>query len=387
MMLSRVFFTLLAVVEVCSSAAPSGEEHDLKLCRRWPAYCAAFETFVTKYSRSYSDEAEKERRFNIFKTNYQFIEDHNSKQKSYVLQVNKFTDLTPDEFASSYMGGFEEKAAPPKGVRGEKAAPPKGVWGADAPLLGTHRYSGKSLPDSVDWVAAGAVTPVEHQGDCQSCWAFSATGALEGAWFKATGNLVSLSKQELVDCLAQHPDSHQGNFQFGCQPGNADSVFEYVKNTGAVTAESYPYMGVEQSCGSGTIEIPAGAVTGFYNVPKDPQSIMEAVAQQPVSVVVQSKQAIFQSYSGGIITGDCDAATDHVVLIVGYGTENGIDYWTVKNSWGTDWGEAGYVRIERNVSQQDGQCGIRNWPTYPILSAPNSTGTSAGRSLRGALFV
>merc|ERR1712118_212184 len=109
---------------------------------------------VFEYSRSYSDEAEKEHRFNIFKTNYQFIEDHNSKQKSYVLQVNKFSDFTPDEFASSYMGGSEKKAAPSKGV-----------WGAGAPLLGTHHYSGKSLPDSVNWVAAGAVTPVEHQGD------------------------------------------------------------------------------------------------------------------------------------------------------------------------------------------------------------------------------
>jgi len=370
-MLSTKIFALLAVVVVGFPTVPPLEGQ-----LGQPSYnttlggpiVSAFEAFMTKYNRKYSSDAEKERRFNAFVTSYQFIQDQNAKQKSYVLGVNKFADLTLEEFSAQYFG-FQ---AP---------APGKSLWGDSVPPMGTQQYSGKALPDSVDWVAQGAVTPVKDQGTCGSCWAFASTGAVEGAWFIASGKLVSLSEQQLIDCV-------RNDLAKGCQGGSSIASFNYYKTNAADTEESYAYTGVDtQACSNGTVGMPAGVVTGYYSVqPNDANALMEAVAQQPVTVIINAGTAIFKNYKSGIINSDCpdvDGANNHVVLVVGYGTDNGIPYWKVKNSWGAaNWGEEGYVRIERDVKNQtNGMCGIRWEPHYPII-APQQ-----GRLLQESIFV
>jgi C1A family cysteine protease len=362
-MLSMMSFTLLATVVVVSAI-----EEDTHL---GGPIVSAFEAFMTKYNRNYSSDAEKKLRFDAFVTSFQFIHDQNAKQKSYVLEVNEFADLTVQEFTSQYFG-FQAPALG-KSLRGASSVP----------LKGAQQYSGKALPDSVDWVAQGAVTPVKHQGTCGSCWAFASTGAVEGAWFIATRNLESLSEQQLIDCV-------RTDVTKGCQGGSSGDSFKYYKTNAAYTEQSYTYAAVDtQACSNGTVGIPAGAVASYVEVEKDNvNALMEAVSQQPVTVVLNAGSAPWKAYKSGIIImgADCpdlrsDSVGNHVVLVVGYGTDNGTDYWKVKNSWGADWGEEGYVRIERNSNQQNGACGIRIQPYYPVI-APQQ-----GRLLQESLLV
>lgn len=225
--------------------------------------------------------------------------------------------------------------------------------------MGVDRYSGNPLPKAVDWTDKKAVTPVKNQGHCGSCWSFSTTGALEGAWQIATGQLVSLSEQQLVDCST-------GNH--ACKGGSMDVAFDYLEGVAACTEETYPYKARAGVCNTTacTVAIPKGGVTGYYDVPADDEkALMEAVAQQPVSVAIEADEMAFQMYSSGVLTKKCGAKLDHGVLAVGYGTtEDGIDYWKVKNSWGPAWGEQGFIRLERGMAKE-GECGINAMASYP----------------------
>jgi len=218
----------------------------------------------------------------------------------------------------------------------------------------------------VDWTTKGAVTGVKNQGSCGSCWSFSTTGSLEGAYFLKYGSLLSFSEQQLVSC------DTKGNDQ-GCNGGWMDDAFTYVANNGGITTEDqYPYT-------SGTSGKTGTCVTsGYTNVanvaPKGSlyvdvkagsvDAMMSAVNVGPVSIAIQANQMAFQSYSSGVLTGRCGNNLDHGVLLVGYGTDSGTDYWKVKNSWGTSWGEQGYIRIERS---SDDLCGLLDAGSYPTL--------------------
>jgi len=284
-------------------------------------------------------------RFAVFRANLLRIEAVNAKGLGYTLGVNEFADLTVEEFSANHFG----------------LKSPEKLW-TGLPKLGTHKYSGAALPDSVDWVSKGAVTPVKNQGACGSCWAFSTTGALEGRWQIASGALVSLSEQQLVDC------AKEGNA--GCRGGLMDNAFRWLEQNPVCTEASYAYEGKDDSCKQAncTVGIPQGSVTGFMDVPhQDTNALMEAVAQGPVSVAIEADQTVFQLYKGGVLSGGCGARLDHGVLVVGYGTLNGTDYWTVKNSWGPAWGESGYVRIKRGLPA-DGECGIKAGPSYPVVA-------------------
>jgi len=306
---------------------------------------SAFKDFIEKYDRHYSSKEEEQRRFSAFNKSYAFVKAENAKGLSYTVALNEFADQVPEEFQSSRLGLL---------------APGK-VW-LGVPHLGTHRYSGAALSESLDWTEKGAVTTPKNQGQCGSCWSFSTTGALEGAWQIATGNLVSLSEQQLVDC------SKGGNM--GCNGGSMDLAFKYMETQAACTEESYPYEAKNGKCRQTSCKagIPAGSVTGFKDVDtNDEKALMEAVSKQPVSVAIEADQQAFQLYSGGVLTKTCGAKLDHGVLLVGYGTDNGVEYWKVKNSWGASWGEKGYVRIERGLPKA-GECGIKSQPSYPVVS-------------------
>ena len=227
--------------------------------------------------------------------------------------------------------------------------------------------SSLSVPDSIDWTdynGESYVTPVKNQGDCGSCWAFSTTGSIESRYAISKGTLNSLSEQQLVDCSGSYGND-------GCDGGLMDYAFEYVIANGGLCSETdYPYTGEDGTCDSSSCGTLLNPITSYTDVTSESEPSLEsAVADGPVSVAIEADQFAFQFYSGGVLTGTCGTSLDHGVLVVGYGTDSGTDYWKVKNSWGSTWGDAGYVLICRNCNANDGQgeCGILDEPSYPVV--------------------
>ncbi|CAM8974950.1 unnamed protein product [Rhodiola kirilowii] len=290
---------------------------------------------------------EKEKRFNVFKENAKFVHEFNKQDKPYKLQLNKFGDMTNHEFkaafASSKIGHHRMFRGAPRGN-------------------GTFMYKNvQSVPPSVDWRKKGAVTPVKNQEQCGSCWAFSTVVAVEGIHQIKTNKLVSLSEQQLVDC-----DTTQNQ---GCNGGLMDMAFEYVKENGLTTEEDYPYEGTQGTCDAKKKENSLVTIDGHENVPaNDEEALLKAVANQPVSVAIDAEGFAFQFYKEGVFTGRCGTDLDHGVAVVGYGTTlDGTKYWIVRNSWGSDWGEQGYIRMQRGISMKEGMCGIAMEASYPTV--------------------
>ena len=195
-----------------------------------------------------------------------------------------------------------------------------------------------AAPAAVDWRAKGAVTAVKNQGSCGSCWAFSATGAMEGAYFLATGALRSLSEQELVDCVAADK---------GCSGGAMQDAFAWAMANGGMDSEAdYAYVGSQYACWANATKRDVAKIVNYTNVaPNDEAQLEAAVAAGPVSVAIEADQDGFQHYSGGVFDAPCGTNLDHGVLVVGYTA----DYWIVKNSWGESWGDKGYIMARPRV--------------------------------------
>eukprot|EP01065_Artemidia_motanka_P047909 TRINITY_DN75_c0_g1_i2.p1 TRINITY_DN75_c0_g1~~TRINITY_DN75_c0_g1_i2.p1 ORF type:complete len:760 (+),score=179.49 TRINITY_DN75_c0_g1_i2:91-2370(+) len=307
-----------------------------------------FSEWKRQYGKVYSSVAEEELRFSNFREHVTLA----GKKERY----NNLADLSRADFEKSYRGCGRAAA------RNEST-----VW----------RGSGStgSLPKSVDWRKKSVITPVKDQGQCGSCWSFSTTGAIESAWAIAGNPLVSLSEQELVSC-----DKGDGNS--GCGGGWPDKAMDWVKANGIDTEESYPYAsgsGNAPGCTSGHQKA-AATVTGHFDVAHDEDAMAEYVANHgPLSVCVDAMTQLWWPYTGGIMTGCCNHECDHAVLIVGYGEENGKKFWWIKNSWNANWGEGGYVRLERGTNQ----CGITTAPVgvlvegAPVPSTPAPTPPSA----------
>ncbi|XP_076941284.1 cysteine proteinase mucunain-like [Bidens hawaiensis] len=314
---------------------------------------ALYESFLVQHRKTYNAVGEKDRRFQIFKDNLKFIDEHNAGDHPYKLGVNKFADLTNEEYRTIYTGV--------KKIDGKKKKTLLNKVKSD-------RYafrSGDSLPDAVDWRDHGAVTEVKDQGSCGSCWAFSATGSVEGINQLVTGDLISVSEQELVNCDTSYNE--------GCNGGLMDYAFEFIINNGGIdTEEDYPYTGRDGRCDANKKNAKVVTIDGYEDVPvNDESSLKKAAANQPIAVAIEAGGREFQFYTSGIFTGSCGTALDHGVLVVGYGTENGKDYWIVKNSWGAAWGESGYLRMERNIKENTGKCGIAMEASYAIKTGAN----------------
>ena len=306
-------------------------------------YHYLFHHYQNQYNKTYALE-EFNNRFEIFRDNVDFIFENNRLNKNYTLGINQFADLTNQEFSKLHNKQYQK------------------LFGKDCKPMD---YRESSLPLEMDWREHDAVTPVKNQGQCGSCWSFSATGAMEGSNAIVNDNLISLSEQQLVDCSKKY-----GNF--GCNGGLMDNAFSYVEDNGLCSEESYPYTASVGSCNSNSCSKVLNLKDCFDVPPNNELSLKEAVSKQPISVAIQADQKVFQFYTSGVITGDsCGTNLDHGVLTVGYGTDEelNVDYWLVKNSWGPTWGEDGYVRIERTDStSSEGVCGIAMQPSYPVVS-------------------
>ena len=234
-----------------------------------------------------------------------------------------------------------------------------------------HETTIVQLADSVDWVSKGGVTPVKNQGQCGSCWSFSTTGALEGAYYVKYNSLPSFSEQQLVDC-----DNFQhGGRDHGCNGGLMDNAFKWIKNNdGLCSEDSYPYVSGDTkkpgTCETTCDNIKNSKISNYVDVQKSSDSsMMEALMQQPVSIAIQADQKDFQLYKSGVFTGSCGTKLDHGVLAVGYGSSNGEDFYLVKNSWSSEWGDNGYIKLGRGDSYNNGngQCGMLLQASYPEL--------------------
>jgi len=295
---------------------------------------ASFEEWMQQFGKTYNGD-EMQKREQIFNDNMAFIESENAKGNSYTLGWTPFMDLTNDEFKAGYLGF----AAPSELFEG-------------AVNLGSHEATGDAAA-TVDWRSKGAVTPVKNQGQCGSCWAFSTTGGIEGAWEISTNQLVSLSEQQFVDC------DKSSN---GCGGGLMSSAFQWAESQDLCTEQEYSYEAVDGSCrANGCTGISAGGITGYKSVSSSKSALESAITKGPVSVAIEADQSAFQFYTGGVMSGTCGTQLDHGVLAVGYDSES----WIVKNSWGASWGESGYIRLTNNGNQ----CGILNSAAYPVVSS------------------
>merc|ERR1712110_353520 len=215
----------------------------------------------------------------------------------------------------------------------------------------------------INWVTKGAVTDVKNQGSCGSCWSFSTTGALEGAHFVATGNLESYSEEQFVEC------DYGILKNMGCNGGLMDKAFAYAEKTAIALETDYPYTsgtGTRGSCDSSKLSNASLKVSTYTDVAKESSTgLQQALMKQPVSVAIEADKMVFQQYTSGVLTGSaCGTSLDHGVLAVGWETENGTDYFLVKNSWGPTWGDKGYVKI--GIEAGAGVCGIQSGPpSYP----------------------
>jgi len=299
-----------------------------------------FETYMANNGKFYKG-SEFEMRKALFLKNLEIIRAHNKLEGSYSMGVNKFTDMKPEEIAT-FMGHKPS-------------------------ILGDHMTARKitytaveDLPVSVDWrtKTPPVLTPVKDQRSCGSCWAFSATASVESALAIATGNLTILSPQNLVSCT---PNPNHCGGSGGCDGATAELAFDYVKNKGIATEASWPYRAVNGVCDETHKKV--ATVTGFTKVEENSyDGLMNAIQIGPVSISVDATSWSF--YNGGIFDGCSHTSLDinHAVQLVGYGTEGGKDFWIVRNSWGSSWGERGFIRLLRHSTPDPKWCVIDPTP-------------------------
>ena len=320
---------LICTLSLSSSSAPVSEsslaEHE-------------FKRFLTSFNKFYSPE-EFSYRFNIFKENSAKIRLFNSWNDDVVLAVNKFADLTHEEFKSMYTSQH----------------PPVTVM--DSPWIEVG-----APPTSWDWRDKGAVTDVGNQLNCTGGWAFAATGAVEGSWFIGGNLLEDLSVQEILDCTSASTSN-------GCKGGLVQDALAFVKASNITTDLAYPFISYDLPCSSSSVKNYAGFIYSFNQVNplNSPSALLIAISMTPVAAAVEADEYVWQFYNSGVVGKYCGTNTNHNVLLVGYNYTAG--YYTAKNSWGQDWGESGYIRLGTGGGSK-GVCGVATNTFYTNSTKP-----------------
>jgi KDEL-tailed cysteine endopeptidase len=308
---------------ICQALAYSG----IQCSYQQPTDSALMDSYfahLAKYGLSYGTHEEAMFRFEQFKLTDQKINEINAGNGSWVAAHNKFSTFTKEEFNR---------------VKGKIPSAER------API----KIFEESNAAEVDWRTKGAVNPVQDQGMCGSCWAFSSIAAIEGAHFLATGNLLKLAEQQFVDC----DDSC-----YGCQGGLEIYAFDYAEQHGLEFEKDYPYTAADGRCKADSSKGQVKVTDHSAVTPRSVSQLKAAIAQQPTCVSVDA-ETDFQTYSSGILNSKrCGTNLDHAVTAVGYGSEDGQEYFIVRNSWGADWGENGYIRISTDGDGGSGVCGI-----------------------------
>ncbi|ACO53509.1 cathepsin [Euproctis pseudoconspersa nucleopolyhedrovirus] len=289
-----------------------------------------FELFVANYNKNYTDPLEKTKRYHIFKDNLEEINNKNKSNDTAVYRINKFSDLSTNELISKYTG---------LNVPGETANFCK--------IVVLDQPPGKG-PLNFDWRQQNKVTPIKNQGACGACWAFATLASIESQYAIRNNVHLDLSEQQMIDC---------DYVDMGCYGGLLHTAFEQMIQMGGVEEErQYPYEGVNNNCRLKSDERFVVKVKGCYRYlvmrEEKLKDLLRAVGPLPMAIDASS---IFNYYRG-VINYCGNNGLNHAVLLVGYGVENGVPFWTFKNTWGDDWGEDGYFRVRQNVDA----CGMLN---------------------------
>ncbi len=301
-----------------------------------------FTLYQANFNKNYSSW-ELYDKFVIFQHNVDMITTHNADESStFTMSINKFTDLTAEEFKETYVGKMNAES--------------------DYGCVPIENNDITNV-ETFDWRTYNVVNPVRNQGQCGSCWAFATTANAESVWAIHTGHLYDMSEQYLVDCA-----TGIGYFNMGCKGGNMDSAFKFMIQQKQCNESEYPYTsGVTETKSKCHACDEFTSFTSCYTIPANNQvQLKKSVLKNPVVIGIEADTYYFQSYSTGILTSSlCGTTIDHAVEIVGFGVENDTKYWTIRNSWGEDWGENGYFRILRTDSTNDeGICGLAIEPSF-----------------------
>jgi len=300
-------------------------------CLSYGSSLEQWQEYKVKFEKEYSGE-EEEQRYSLWLKNKKFVDDHNLADKGYSMSLNEFSDWTEDEKNSRLTGYTPLETSPVERIS----------------------FKGVESPTSLDHRDNGLVTDIKNQGHCGSCWAFSATGGIEGVWALKTGELIPVSEQQMLDC-------GQGS----CDGGHMFYGWETAKN-GINSEEAYPYEAEDGTCRFDSNAI-VSSVTGSKQVYPDEEDIMNALYEvgYPISIGIHAGDS-FKQYSGGIYSDpSCvNGRLNHAILIVGYNRDvAGEEYWIVRNSWGSNWGEGGYIKMKMG----ENSCGLAYDPWYPTL--------------------
>jgi len=365
-MTKSILLTVTVLLGLCSLTAVAKsfkQQQDIAL------FYNIFKDWISKFNKQYGIE-EMVVRYSNWKSNLDFVQEHNSKEEGFKLEMNHFADMTPEEFSALHLGlqldldarkKHTKKNTETNNAKSQNETSGNHTEGNQTKTNSTAANH-TALPKSVDWRSARAVTGVKNQGKCGGCWSFSASGALEGLHAIKNMKLAAFSEQQMMDCSANYGNQ-------GCDGGLMTNAFNYTKTHGIEPELGYEYTASVGTCKQNPQRV-AFRNTGFEEVlANNATALKAAVSQQPVSVGIEASSLTVQLFKSGVITSGCGTGLDHGVLVVGYDTTStGHGYWIVKNSWGPEWGLQGYFHVAMGSHNEGaGMCGINMMASYPTL--------------------